>query len=152
MGLVGVEMGAYAALRAAAQDKGVIVLALDSVPRTPNELVQTTVTSDLGMRVPLVPDLASLATKAYFLGLYENTPACQIAASLSTQRVLLLSGPDAGALRESTIELARCFREPAKVDIKTDLPLTAFNLPSATGQDGERYDRQIIEFLDNNLR
>ena len=152
VGLFGVELGAYAALRAAAQDKQIIVLALDSVPRDPNGLVQTTVTSDLGMKVPLLPDLAGLATGAYFLGRYENTPACQIASSLSTTRVLLLSGPDAGSLRQSTIDLAACFKDQASVEVKTDLPLTAFNLPYATGQDGERYDRQVIEFLTKNLR
>ncbi len=42
--------------------------------------------------------------------------------------------------------------EKRPVEIKTDLPLTAFNLPSATGEDGEGYDRQVIEFLDKNLR
>jgi hypothetical protein len=152
VGFFGVELGAYAALRAAAQDRGVIVLALDSVPRNPNELIQSTITTDLGMRVPVLPDLAILATNAYFLGRYPNTSACEIASSLSPHRVLLLSGPEAGGLRESTIELARCFKDPATVEIKTDLPLTAFNLPSATGQDGERYDRQVIEFLDKNLR
>jgi len=152
IGLFGVELGAYAALRAAAQNKGVKVLVLDSVPRNADELVQATVKSDLGMGVPLVPALASLATHAYFLGRYENTPACEIAASLSIQRVLLLSGPDAGELRESTIELSRCFKDPASVEVKTDLPLTAFNLPSATGEAGEGYDRQVIEFLDKNLR
>jgi pimeloyl-ACP methyl ester carboxylesterase len=152
VGLFGVELGAYAALRAAAQDKSVTVLALDSVPRNPNELVQTTVTTDLGMSVPLLPALSSLATKVYFLGRYESTPACEIAASLSAHRVLLLSGPDAGALRQSTIDLAHCFSNPGSVENKTDLPLTGFNLPSATGQDGERYDRQVIEFLDKNLR
>lgn len=150
--LFGVELGAYAALRAAAQDKGVSVLALDSVPRNPDELLQTTVKSDLGMSVPLLPALASLATNVYFLGRYEKTPACEIAASLSTRRVLLLSGQDAGDLRESTIDLARCFMNPASVEVKTDLRLTAFNLPSATGEAGERYDRQVIEFLDKNLR
>lgn len=152
VGLFGVELGAYAALRAAAQNKGIKVLVLDSVPRNADEMVTSTVKNDLGMSVPLVPALASLATHAYFLGRYENTPACEIAASLSTQRVLLLSGPDAGGLRESTIDLARCFKNPANVEIKTDLPLTAFNLPSATGEDGEGYDRQVIEFLDKNLR
>ena len=152
VGLFGVELGAYAALRAASYDKSVTVLALDSVPRNPDELVNTTVKSDLGMSVPVVPALASLATHVYFLGRYENTPACEIAASVSTQRVLLLSGPDAGELRESTIDLARCFKNPASVEMKTDLPLIAFNLPSATGEDGEGYDRQVIEFLDKNLR
>ena len=152
VGLFGVELGAYAALRAAAQDKGITILALDSVPRNPDELVRTTVTTDLGMKVPPLPALATLATRVYFLGKYENTPSCQIAASLSTQRVLLLSGPDAGELRQATIDLAGCFKNPASVEAKTDLPLTAFNLPSATGEDGERYDRQVIEFLDKNLR
>jgi len=148
--LFGVELGALAALRAATQDKNVIVLALDSIPRNSHELVQTTVKNDLGMSVPLLPALASLALRVYLLGRYENTPACEIAASLSSRRVLLLSGPEAGELRESTIDLSRCFKTP--VEIKTDLPLTAFNLPSATGEDGEGYDRQVIEFLDKNLR
>jgi pimeloyl-ACP methyl ester carboxylesterase len=152
VGLFGVELGAYAALRAASQDQGVKVLALDSVPGNADEILKATVKNDLGMNVPLLPALTRLATHIYFLGRYENTAACQIAASLSTQRVLLLSGADAGELRESTSNLARCFQNPANVELKTDLPLTAFNLPSATGQDGERYDRQVIEFLDKNLR
>jgi uncharacterized protein len=152
IGLFGVELGAYAGLRASAQDKGIRVLVLDSVPRNADELVQATVKNDLGMSVPLLPALAILATRVYFLGRYENTPACEIAASLTTQRVLLLSGPEAGELRDSTIELSRCFKDPASVEVKTDLPLTAFNLPSATGEDGEGYDRQVIEFLDKNLR
>jgi pimeloyl-ACP methyl ester carboxylesterase len=152
VGLFGVELGAYAALRAAAQDQGITVLALDSVPRNPDELLQATVKSDLGASVPLLPALASHATRVYFLGRYENTTACQIAETLSPRRVLLLSGPDAAGLRESTMELAHCFKNPASVEMKTDLPLTAFNLPSATGEDGEGYDRQVIEFLNKNLR
>jgi hypothetical protein len=152
VGLFGVELGAYAALRATVQEKGVKVLVLDSVPRNADELVETTVTNDLGMSVPLLPALATLATHVYFLGRYENIPACEIAGSFSTQRVLLLSGPEAAELRESTIDLARCFKDPPSVEVKTDLPLTAFNLPSATGEDGEGYDRQVIEFLDKNLR
>lgn len=152
VGLFGVELGAYASLRAALQNKSVTVLALDSVPHNADELVDTTVKSDLGINVPMVTALVRLATHAYFLGRYENTPACEIAASLTTQRVLLLSGPDAGELRNSTIDLSRCFKNPASVEIKTDLPLTALNLPSATGEDGEGYDRQVIEFLDKNLR
>ncbi|MDQ3667766.1 MAG: alpha/beta fold hydrolase [Acidobacteriota bacterium] len=152
VGLFGVELGAFAALRAAAQDKGVSVLVLDSVPRDSDELVQTTVKDDLGMSVPLLPALANLATRVYFLGRYENTRACEIAASLSPRRILMLSGPDAGELRESTIELTRCFENLASVEVKTDLPLTALNLPSATGEDGERYDRQIIDFLEKSLR
>ena len=152
VGLVGVELGAYAALKAAAKDPGITVLALDSVPTNPDQLVQTDVISDLGMSVPLLPALATSATHAYFMGKFENNGSCELAASSSSHRVLLLSGTDAGELRKSTMDLARCFKNPGSVEVKTDLRLTALNLPSATGEDGEGYDRQVIEFLDKNLR
>jgi hypothetical protein len=75
-----------------------------------------------------------------------------MAASLSNRRVLLLSGPDADYLRDSTVALARCFQNSATVEVKTDLPLSGFKLPSATGVEGEGYDRQVIEFLHKGLR
>lgn len=152
VGLYGVELGAYASLRAAKQDPSVRVLALDSVPSNPNELVAVTVKNYLGMSIPLLASLTSAATRVYFLGRYENVSACELAASLSAQPVLLLSGPEAGNLRDSTVALARCFKNPANVEVKTELRLTGFNLPSATGVDGEGYDRQVIEFLDEKLR
>jgi hypothetical protein len=71
---------------------------------------------------------------------------------LKEQKVLLLSGPDAGYLRDSTIDMAGCFTNKANLEIKTDLPLTGFKLPSATGEQGEGYDRVVIDFLDRNFR
>jgi hypothetical protein len=53
-------------------------------------------------------------------------------------------------LRDSTMALAGCFG--TSVESKTDLPLTGFRLPSATGEQGEGYDRLVIEFFDRNLR
>jgi hypothetical protein len=66
--------------------------------------------------------------------------------------VLLLSGPDAGYLRDSTNALERCFSRQLTLEAKTDLPLSGMNLPSATGQIGEGYDRRVIDFLDKALR
>ena len=68
------------------------------------------------------------------------------------QHLLLLSGEDAGYLRESTVALEKCFQNTADLEVKTDLPLTGLNLPSATGEQGEGYDRRVIDFFDKNLR
>ncbi|MGH9904187.1 MAG: hypothetical protein ACRD8U_01240 [Pyrinomonadaceae bacterium] len=151
IGLYGVELGAYAALHAATRDNKVIAMVLDSVPRNPDELLEAAVRDDLLMNLRPVLAISRLATRIYFLGGYKNTSSCAIAASLENRRILLLSGRDAGYLRDSTVALARCFPK-SKVEIKADLPLTGFRLPSATGEQGEAYDRQVIDFLDRNLR
>ena len=152
MGLYGVELGAYASLRAAVQNNAVRVLVLDSVPESPDELVRAAVKDDLGLSNMPLQQLTRVAVRIYYLGRYENTPACELAAALNDRRMLLLSGTDAGYLRDSTVALGRCFRTAANLEIKTNLPLTGLNLPSATGEQGEGYDRQVIEFFDKNLR
>jgi hypothetical protein len=65
--------------------------------------------------------------------------------------VLLVSGPDAGYLRESTAALAPCFQR-ADLEVATDLPLTGLNLPFTNGEQEDGYDRQIIEFFNKSLR
>ena len=106
----------------------------------------------MGIDNGLLRELTRLGARIYFLGKYKNPPACQLAASLQNKHVLLLSGEDAGDLRASTIALQRCFSPQAIIETKTDLPLTGLNLPSATGQLGEGYDRRVIEFFDKALR
>lgn len=151
-GLYGVELGAYASLRAAAADTNARVIVLDSIPRNSDEIVKSAVENDLGITLQPIQSLTRPALRVYFLGRYANTPACELAASLRGRHVLLLSGRDAGELRDSTVDLARCFQEPANLETKTDLPLSGFKLPSATGEEGERYDRRVIDFLDRMLR
>jgi hypothetical protein len=88
----------------------------------------------------------------YMLGGYDNTDACDFARGITDQRVLLLSGAEAGQLRDSTASLQSCFPNPGNVEVRTDLPLSGFSLPSATGEQGEAYDRVVIEFFARNLR
>ncbi len=152
MGAYGNELGAYIAIKAATQDPRLRVLVLDSIPHSPDELVNAAVKGETGISYRPFQYLARLAMRAYFVGRYDNTSSCSLAASLPNQQVLLLSGTDAGYLRESTASLVRCFPDAAKVQAKTDLPLTGFSLSSATGEQGEGYDRQVIEFFDRNLR
>ena len=151
-GVYGVELGGYAALKAAPSEQQIKVLVLDSLPRAPDELLQQSVTKCLGVDVSPLQSLARLATRISLLGGYDSTTACDIAKSLRDQHVLLLSGSDAGYLRDSTAALQSCFANQQNVQARTDLPLSGFSVPSATGEQGEAYDRIVIDFFDTYLR
>lgn len=151
-GVYGVELGAYSALKAIREEVPINVMVLDSVVSSPNELLNTAVASCVGIDNSLVQSLSRLAMRMYLLGTYDDNTACYFAGSADKQRVLLLSGSDAGQLRESTAALQSCFRDQANVETRMDLPLSGYSLPSTTGEQGEAYDRVVIEFFARNLR
>lgn len=153
VGLYGVELGAYAALLAASHDPAKVKsLVLDSVPASPGALLSAVVKGHTGLDNDLLGLLTSYGAHVYFLGGFENTAACEAATTITNSNVLLLTGQDAGYLRDSTVALARCFPNQSKVEAVTDLPLTGFNLASAPGAQGEAYDRHMIDFFDHTLR
>jgi pimeloyl-ACP methyl ester carboxylesterase len=151
-GVYGVELGAYSALKAASQDSRIKVLVLDSIVNSPDELLHTAVSNCVGIDNGFVNSLSRLAMKIYMLGGYDSTAGCELAKSVREQSVLLLSGAEAGPLRDATAAMQSCFANPANVQARIDLPLSGFSLPSATGEQGEAYDRVVIEFFDRNLR
>jgi pimeloyl-ACP methyl ester carboxylesterase len=151
-GVYGVELGAYAALRAAGKEAAIQVLVLDSVPRNQDELVEGTIRNDVRMSTQALVVPARLATRLYFFRQYDNKSSCELASALSGRKVLLLAGDDDGYLRESTKYLASCFPEASNLETRTNLSLTGFSLPSATGEQGEGYDRPVIDFFVKNLR
>jgi pimeloyl-ACP methyl ester carboxylesterase len=154
-GLYGVELGASAALLSAARggDAGEInALALDSIPARPDDLMRGVMRDRVGFAGGAPFQLARAGSRLYFLGKYEDAPACEAAATLGGLRVLLLSGADAGALRASTQELARCFPDAGAVELNVDLPVTGLQASSTTGEAGEAYDRLVIEFFQKSLR
>ena len=151
-GVYGVELGAYSALKATRAEPQIKVLVLDSVSRSPNELLGSAVSNCVGLDNGIVQSFSRVAMKMYMLGTFDNTDACDFARTIGDARVLLLSGAEAGRLRDSTASLQSCFPNPGNVEMRTDLPLSGFSLPSATGEQGEAYDRVVIEFFARNLR
>lgn len=150
LGFYGVELGAYAALAASARhpySEQVRALVLDSVPASPDELLRHSTRDRVGFDNALLNLLMRGAARVYFLGGYENDPSCALAAQLPGRRVLLVSGQDAGDLRDSTRALAQCFSASPPVALQIDLPVTGFTASSATGEQGETYDRLVIEFF-----
>ena len=151
-GVYGVELGAYSALKASRADGQIRALVLDSVPRSANELLNAAVTNCTGIDSSLLRSLAVPATRIYLLGAYDPSSTCDIAHAIRDQRVLLLTGADAGYLIQSTASLQGCFANPGNVETRTELPLSGMNLSSATGEQGEAYDRIVIDLFDRYLR
>jgi len=155
LGLYGVELGAYAALLFSAQapeDARPQALVLDSPPASPDALLRATIQARTGLNNNFAQDLARFGARGYYLGNYGNAPSCALAATLADEHVLLLTGTDAGYLRESTVALAQCFPAQAQVQLIDNLPLTGRNTASAPGEQGEAYDRRVIDFFDRTLR
>jgi pimeloyl-ACP methyl ester carboxylesterase len=151
-GVYGVELGAYTALKAATRESQVRTLVLDSVSSSPDELFNSAVANCTGLDNGFVQFFSYTAMKLYLLGAFDDTPACDLARTVREPRILLLSGDDAGPLKKNTASLQGCFPVAGNVETRTDLPLSGFSLPSATGEQGEAYDRIVIDFFDRNLR
>lgn len=113
--------------------------------------MNASVIGDVGVNNPVLLALARMATRVYFLGRYENKSSCELAQKIKTQRVMLLAGADNSALRLSTVSLVKCFPNSDSLETKLDLPLTGFTSSSATGEQGENYDRPVIDFFNKSL-
>ena len=151
-GVYGVELGAYSAMKAAYHDRQIKVLVLDSAPGSATELLNHAIANCVGLENGIVQSLSRTAVNVYLLGNFDSRPTCDVANGVGDARVLLLSGGDAGPLKDSTASIQKCFPVPGNVESRTDLPLSGFSMPSATGEQGEAYDRIVIDFFDRNLR
>lgn len=152
IGIYGVELGGYAALLAAGSNSSVRSLALDSVPSMPDQLIGTVVKERTGFDNRFLYMLARNGMRLYIYKQYQNSSSCDAASVLKDRHVLLLSGVGDGLLHDSTIALAKCFPNPSSVDVNSDVMSTGFNLPTATSEQSEAYDRRVIEFFDKSLR
>jgi pimeloyl-ACP methyl ester carboxylesterase len=155
IGLYGVELGGYAALRAAARapaGEQPAALVLDSLPAAPDELMHETLRARTGLEAGFVRAGVRLGAQVLLLGGYESTPSCELARNVNAPAVLLLTGEDAGYLRPSTQALAQCFPDEANVESKDSLPVTGMRVSSSTGVAGETYDLLVIDFFTRTLR
>ncbi len=81
-GLYGVELGAYSALKAASQDNQIKVLVLDSIVRSPDDLLNTAVSDCVAIDNSLVHSLSRTAMRVYMLGRYRRARSRAIWRSL----------------------------------------------------------------------
>ena len=148
IGIYGVEFGASTAI-SAAKDDSVKALALDSVPQNSDDLLA----SAIGQRFPFAPFVTSKIAQAgtylfyYKEGDYRRISACDDARTLENRSVLLLAGLDAPQFQDSTTRLAKCFPATTKIESKTDLNPSGYNIINASIEQSEAYDQRVIDFF-----
>jgi pimeloyl-ACP methyl ester carboxylesterase len=148
IGFYGVEMGALGALAAAAKDQSVKALALDSVPPTSEDVLASAVEKRFPFASSFTSKIANLGTPLYFYnGCDGRAAACDLAKSVANRQVLLLAGLDAPELLDSTTKLNRCFPNATRVESKTDLNPSGYNLMNASLEQSAAYDQRVIEFF-----
>lgn len=148
IGFYGVEMGALAALNAAAKDESVKAIALDSVPDDSDEVLATAVNRRFPFASSVTSKFAAFGSLFYFYnGCYRRDAACDTAKSLNNRQVLLLAGADTTDLQNSTVKLSRCFSDSVKVESKTDLNPSGYGLVNASIEQSTAYDQRVIEFF-----
>ncbi|MEP7075215.1 MAG: alpha/beta hydrolase [Acidobacteriota bacterium] len=152
IGLYGVELGAIAAITAAAKDPGVKAIVLDDVPQDSDAVLA----SAIGRRFPFASSItskfASLGTSLYFYdGSYKVGSPCEQARTLVKRKVLLLAGVDAPEFQDSTQKLSKCFPAGTQIDGKFDLSPSAYTIVNASIEQAEGYDQRVIGFFMESL-
>lgn len=148
VGFYGVEMGALAALAAAAKDVKIKALALDSVPLASDDILSSAVEKRFPFASSLTSKFADIGTRFYFFnGCYRRDAACDVAKAVADRQVLLLAGADAPHLQDSTIKLNKCFPNSTQVETKTDLNPSGYGLNNASLEQSAAYDQRVIEFF-----
>ncbi len=148
IGFYGVEMGALAALSAAAKDVKIKAVALDSVPTDSGEVLTSAVNRRFPFAISITSKIAAVGTPFYFYnGCYRRDSACQTAKNIADRRILLLAGADNAILQDSTTKLARCFSNSNKIETKTDLNPSGYNLMNSSLEQSAAYDQRVIEFF-----
>lgn len=151
IGFYAVEMGAFAAVSAAAKDKSVTALALDSVPADSENLLASAVGKRFPFASSITSKIANFGTHFYFYdGCYNRNSLCDQAKSLTDRKVLLLAGADAPGFQDSTANLKKCLNN-SQIEIKTDLNPSGYSLTNASLEQIKGYDRRIIDFFLKNL-
>lgn len=153
IGFYGVEMGAFAALKAASQDKNIKALVLDSVPASSDQVLGSSIGRRFPFAVPVTSTIASYGTYLYFYNnCYNHESACGIAKTIDNRQVLLLAGTDVPELQETTDKLSRCFTGDTSVESKMDFNPSGYNLTNASIEQLSIYDQKVIEFFAKALR
>lgn len=148
VGVYGLELGALAATTAAAKDASIKALALDSVPRDSDRLLEGSVARRFPFASSVTAQFAKLGTfPYYFEGCYRRVSSCDLARNISGRRVMLLAGVDEPAFQESTAKIEKCFPSNSIVEAKTDLSPSGFNMSNASLETSEAYDQRVIEFF-----
>ncbi len=152
IGIYGTEMGALTAVFAAGKDESIKSLVLDSAPNSSDDLLARATVKRYPFASFITARVAQLGTYLYYYdGCYRRDSACETAKNLNNRQVLLLAGADAPEFQISTTALSRCFPNSTKIETKTDLNPSGYNITNASLEQSETYAQQVISFFKQSL-
>lgn len=152
LGIYGLEMGALAAIRAAAGEPSVKVLVLDSVPQSGDALLESIVDQRFPFASSVTSKIAEFGTGPYYYdGCFQKDAVNDTAKRVSVKSVLLLAGLDAPEFQESTLKLSKSFIPGTAVEAKTDLSPSGYGIMNASIESSGAYDQKVIDFFRNAL-
>ena len=148
IGVYGVELGSLSALTAAAKDKTIKAIALDSVPANSDQLLEDALSRRFPFASNITAKFARLGTYLYFYdGCYKHESFCETARTIDDRKILLLAGLDAQTFQDSTGKLAKCFAVSNKIEQKLDLSPSGYSIINASMEQSESYDQRVIDFF-----
>jgi len=148
IGIYGVELGAIAAISAAAKDLNVKALVLDDVPQDSDAVLAAAIGKRFPFASSITSKFASFGTSLYFYdGSYKVGTPCEQARTLVKRKVMLLAGVDAPEFQESTQKLSKCFPPGTLTEAKFDLSPSGYSIVNASIEQAESYDQHVIDFF-----
>jgi pimeloyl-ACP methyl ester carboxylesterase len=152
IGVYGTELGALTAVFAAGKETAVKALVLDSVPNNSDHLLARATVKRYPFATFVTTRVASLGTYMYFYdGVYRRDSGCDVAKNLANRQVLLLAGADAPEFQTTTTAVSRCFPNSTKIETKTDLNPSGYNITNASLEQSTAYDERVIGFFKQSL-
>jgi pimeloyl-ACP methyl ester carboxylesterase len=152
VGVYGTEMGALTAVFASGKDENIKSLILDSIPNDSDQLLSRATVKRYPFASFITTRVAHLGTYLYYYdSSYRRDSACDVAKNLNNRQILLLAGADAPEFQTSTTAVSRCFPNSTKIETKTDLNPSGYNITNASLEQSESYDQRVIGFFKQSL-
>ncbi len=147
--IYGVELGAFAAFRAAVKDSSIRALVLDSVPLRSDDILYLAIRKRYPFASEYTSSVASTGGYFYFFneGEYARDSLCDIAPSVKDRKIMLLAGVDEPLLQDSTQKLIGCFGPGADIQSQTGLSPSGYNLVNASLEQANAYDQRVMDFF-----
>jgi uncharacterized protein len=147
IGIWGVDIGALAALKAAAQIKEIRAIAADSVFRSPNDFLSYRLEEEFGIDNRLLQFGCYQVFRLFHLrgslSVSEELPL----QALSDRNILFIKGENRKGLGFLTTDIYDALQPQKEL-----ISFKAARFHSMSGEDLKNYDRQVVNFFHLNLR
>lgn len=141
-GIWGVDMGAYAALAAAAADKRIRVVAADSAYNTPADLLRLQIDRSGVGRFPLVHTLARWGFVLASLTSRSSPALSQRVGTMSGVAKLFIQARDNPVLAEATLQLFQGAAEP-----RQQVLVPKSDYAAMTDEEKREYEGYVVSFF-----